>query len=226
VIGPRPGKAARFERPGPDGGQRRRPPKRRRLPASTPRSVDDASHPAAVLEHAFPKVTRAWRVQPLRDVPWWRVCQTDPVTGARERDPSGPGRAEAVVGGDRAATARFVILGDCRRSGGALAWFASQPAWGPHDPRAWNARGVERARPRAWFVGSPTLPWHAVAGPEGRQVVTDRPGHATKVTPTCTDRLGGLRLRRWESEVEGEPGDAPPSPEGIQRPLPKLAAVA
>ena len=226
VIGPLHWKAALFERPGPYRGKGRRPKKGPRLPTPKAMIEDEVSYPAAVLEIAFPKVTRTLRVQVLRDVLWYRGCKTDPVTVVLVRDPLGQWRDEALVCTDPTATAPFVILGYCRRWSVELAFFDSKQHLGLHDPRAWSERSVERAHPMAWFVGSLTILWYAVEGHEGSHVVKDRPWYATKVTPTFTDMLGALRLQMWESEVYGEPGEEPPSPECIQRLLHKLAAVA
>ena len=107
-----------------------------------------------------------------------------------------------------------------------LAFFDSKQHLGPLDPRVWAERGVERAHPMAWFIGSLTILWYCIKGHEGSHVVKDRPWYTAKVTPTFTDMLGALRLQMWEYEVYGESDEEPLSPECIRNLLHKLAAVA
>jgi hypothetical protein len=226
VIGPLHWKAALFERPGPYGGQGRRPKKGRRLPTPKAMIEDEAAYPAEVVEVAFPKGPRALRVQVIRDVLWYRGCRDEPVVVVLVRDPAGQWRDEALVATDPSASAAFVITGYCRRWSVELAFFDSKQFLGLHDPRVWSARGVERAHPMAWFVGSLTILWYCLKGHEGRHVVRERPWYRDKVTPTFTDMLGALRSQMWEYKVFGESGEELPSPECIEGLLQKLAAVA
>jgi hypothetical protein len=179
-----------------------------------------------VIEVAFPKRTRELRVQVIRDVLWYRGSKTEPVMVVLVRDPLGQWRDEALVSTDPTVSAPYVITGYCRRWCVELASFDSKQHLGLHDPRVWSERSVERAHPRAWFIGSLTIPWYCLKGHEGSHVVKDRPWYAAKVTPTFTDMLGALRLQMWEYEVYGESGEEPPSPECIESLLYKLAAVA
>jgi hypothetical protein len=121
------------------------------------------------------------------------------------RDPLGQWRDEALVATDATASAAFVITGYCRRWSVGLAFFDSQQFLGLHDPRVRSARGVERAHPMAWLVGSLTVLWYRRKGHEGSHVERDRPWSTAKVTPTFTDMLGALRLQMWEYEVSDRP---------------------
>src|SRR5262249_53523056 len=76
VIGPLPGKAARYEPPAPYGGKGRRPKKGPRLPAPKAMLEDTAAYPAEDLELVFPKATRMLRVQVVRDILWYRGSKT------------------------------------------------------------------------------------------------------------------------------------------------------
>src|SRR5262249_23588338 len=105
VIGPLHWKAALFERPGPYGGKGRPPKRGRRPPPPRARMGAGAASPAAVLEVAFPKATRALRVQVIRDVLWYRGSKDEPVTVVLVRDPAGQWRDEALVATDSTATA-------------------------------------------------------------------------------------------------------------------------
>ena len=157
---------------------------------------------------------------------WYRGSKTEPVMVVLVRDPLGAWRDEALVATDPTASAEFVILGYCRRWCVELAFFDSKQFLGLHDPRVWSARGVERAHPMAWFVGSLTIVWYCVRGHQGSHVERDRPWYTRKVTPTFTDMLGALRLQMWEYAVYGESGEEPPPPECIRSLLHKLSAVA
>ena len=171
-------------------------------------------------------MTRALRVQVVRGVLWYRGSKTEPVLVVLVRDPLGQWRDEALVATDPTASARFVILGYCRRWCVELAFFDSKQFLGLHDPQVWSARSVERAHPRAWFVGSLVDLWHGLAGHEGSYVVRHRPWFKTKVTPTFGAMLGALRLQMWEHEVFGESGEKVPSPKSVRDLLHKLSAVA
>ncbi len=226
VIGPLHWKAGLYEPPGPYGGRGRRPKKGPRLPAPKAMIEDTAAYPAEALEVAFPKLTRTLRVQVIRDVLWYRGSQTEPVMVVLVRDPLGQWRDEALVATDPGASASFVILGYSRRWCVELAFFDSKQFLGLHDPRVRSERGVERAHPMAWFIGSLTVLWYCLVGHEGPHVERDRPWYTTKVTPTFTDMLGALRLPMWEYEVFGESEEGLPSPECLRRLLHTLAAVA
>jgi hypothetical protein len=78
----------------------------------------------------------------------------------------------------------------------------------------------------AWFVGTLTILWYAIAGHAGAQVHRDRDWYRHKVTPTFTDMLGALRLQMWQYEVFGPSATESPSPEVIETLLHKMAAVA
>jgi hypothetical protein len=172
----------------------------------TPKALieDTARYPAELMEIAFPKVTRELRVQVIRDVLWYRGCQTEPVMVVLVRDPAGQWRDEALVATDPTVSAAFVILGYCRRWSVELAFFDSKQHLGLHDPQVWSERSVERAHPMAWFVGSLVVLWYSVAGHQGSHVERERPWYKQKVTPTFTDMLGALRLQMWEYEVFGD----------------------
>jgi hypothetical protein len=197
-----------------------------RLPNPKAMIEDTAAYPAELVTIAFPKQERELRVQVVRDVLWYRGAKTEPVTVVLVRDPSGQWRDEALMATDPAASAAFVITGYCRRWSVELAFFDSKQFLGLHDPQVRSARGVERAHPMAWFVGTLTVLWYCLGGHRGSQVVRDRPWYTKKVTPTFTDMLGALRLQMWEHEVFGESGEEAPSPELIATLLHRLAAVA
>jgi DDE superfamily endonuclease len=228
VIGPLPWKAALYQRPAPRRpGQKGAPRKKgARLPCPRAMIEDPTSYPAEFVEVAFPKQTRKRRVQVVRDVLWYRGSKTEPVLVVLVRDPAGAWRDEALMATDPTATAEFVILGYCRRWCVELAFFDSQQFLGRHDPQVRSARSVERAHPMAWFVGSLVVLWYCREGHRGPHVRRERPWYQDKVTPTFTDMLGALRLQRWQYEVFGESGAESPSPEGIERLLHKLSAVA
>jgi hypothetical protein len=80
VIGPLPGKAAPYERPAPPvAGQKGRPRKEGdRWPTPRARIEDVTTSPAELQTVAFPQTTRDLRLQVLRDVLWYRGCQTEP----------------------------------------------------------------------------------------------------------------------------------------------------
>lgn len=227
VIGPLHWKAALYDRPAPpQPGQRgRRPKKGRRLPTPKAMIEDTATYPAALLQLAFPKVTRTLRVQVVRDVLWYRGSKTDPVAVVLVRDPAGEWRDEALVTTDPTAAAEFVILGYCRRWCVELAFFDSKQYLGLHDPQVRNERSVERAHPMAWFVGSLTVLWYSVYGHQGSHVERERPWYDHKITPTFTDMLGALRLQMWEYRVFGECGVEPPSRKLVEKLLHTLSAV-
>jgi hypothetical protein len=227
VIGPLHWKAALYRRPDPprQGQRGRRRKKGDRLPTPKALIEDTARYPAELMEIAFPKVTRELRVQVIRDVLWYRGCQTEPVMVVLVRDPAGQWRDEALVATDPTVSAAFVILGYCRRWSVELAFFDSKQHLGLHDPQVWSERSVERAHPMAWFVGSLVVLWYSVAGHQGSHVERERPWYKQKVTPTFTDMLGALRLQMWEYEVFGESGVEAPSPECIRKLLHRLSAV-
>jgi hypothetical protein len=227
-IGPLHGKAALSERPAPRRPQQKGASRKKgdRLPNPKALIEDTATYPAELVTITFPKQTRQLRVQVIRDVLWYRGCKTDPVAVVLVRDPAGQWRDEALVVTDPTVPAEFVILGYCRRWSGELAFFDSKQYLGLHDPRVRSERGVERAHPMAWFVGSLTILWYCLKGHEGSHVVKDRPWYTAKVTPTFTDMLGALRLQMWEYEVFGESGEETPSPECIESLLHKMSAVA
>ncbi len=84
-------------------------------------------------------------MQVIRDILWYRGSKTEPVMVVLVRDPLGQWRDEALVATDPTATARFVILGYCRRWCVELAFFDSKQQLGLHDPRcgacgAWSER--------------------------------------------------------------------------------------
>jgi hypothetical protein len=228
VIGPLHWKAALYAPPAPprEGQRGRRRKKGERLPNPKAMIEDTATYPAEVVAIAFPKVTRALRVQVIRDILWYRGCKSEPVMVVLVRDPLGQWRDEALVATDPNASAAFVILGYCRRWSVELCFFDSKQFLGLHDPQVWSARSVERAHPMAWFVGSLVVLWYCVAGHEGSHVVRHRPWYRKKVTPTFSDMLGALRLQMWEHEVFGESGERVPSPESVRDLLHRLAAVA
>jgi hypothetical protein len=228
VIGPLHWEAAPYglpapRRPGQKGASRK---KGDRLPNPKAMIEDTATYPAEVPEITFPKPARKLRVQVIRDVLWYRGSKTEPVMVVLVRDPPGRWRDEALVATDPTASAPFVILGYCRRWSVELAFFDSERHLGPHDPRVWAERGVERAHPMAWFIGSLTILWYCIKGHEGPHVVEDRPWYTAKVTPTFTDMLGALRLQMGEYEVYGESDEGPPPPECFRNLLHKLADVA
>src|SRR5262249_2693869 len=105
VIGPLHWKAALYERPGPYGGNGRPPQKGRRRRAPKAMIEDEAAYPAEVLEVAFPKATRALRVQVIHDVLWYRGSKDEPVTVVLVRDPAGEWRDEALVATDPTVSA-------------------------------------------------------------------------------------------------------------------------
>src|SRR5512135_3757861 len=77
LIGPLPWRAALYTRPEPPcEGQRGRPRKKGdRLPKPQTMIEDTAIYPAETMTIGFPKVTRALRVQVVRDVLWYRGCK-------------------------------------------------------------------------------------------------------------------------------------------------------
>jgi hypothetical protein len=228
VIGPLPWKAALYDRPAPPvEGQKGRPRKKGdRLPAPKAMIEDVASYPAEVQTVVFPQATRDLRLQVIRDVLWYRGCKTEPVAVLLVRDPSGRWRDEALVATDPTVSAEFILQGYCRRWSVELCFFDSKQYLGLHDPRVWSERGVERAHPMAWFVGTLTILWYAIEGHAGAHVHRDRDWYRHKVTPTFTDMLGALRLQMWQYEVFGPSGTEAPSPEVIENLLHKMAAVA
>ncbi|HMB04940.1 MAG TPA: transposase [Isosphaeraceae bacterium] len=228
VIGPLHWKAALYSLPDPprEGQRGRRRREGKRLPTPKAMIEDTMTYPAELTAIAFPKVTRELRVQVIREVLWYRGSKTHPVVVVLVRDPLGQWRDEALVTTDPTASAAFVIQGYCRRWCVELAFFDSKQFLGRHDPRVRSERGVERAHPMAWFVGSLTILWYSLKGHEGSHVVRERPWYKKKVAPTFTDMLGALRLQMWESEVFGKSGEDGPSTECIERLLHRLAAVA
>jgi hypothetical protein len=228
MIGPLNWKAALYELPPPRRPKQRGASRKKgeRLPAPRAMIEDTVTYPAEVQTIAFPKVSRDLRIQVIRNVLWYRGCQTAPVVVVLVRDPLGQWRDEALVATDPTVSAEFVIQGYCRRWSMELAFFDSKQYLGLHDPRVWSERSVERAHPMAWFVGSLTILWYCLKGHEGPHVARERPWYRDKVTPTFTDMLGALRLQMWEYEVFGEAGDEAPSPECIRDLLHRMSAVA
>jgi hypothetical protein len=228
VIGPLPWKAALYSVPPPRLPRQRGASRKKgdRLPCPRAMIEDDTIYPAEVQTVVFPQTTRQLRIQVIRHVLWYRGCKTDPVVVVLVRDPLGQWRDEALVATDPSVSAAFVIQGYCRRWSVELAFFDSKQYLGLHDPRVWSERCVERAHPMAWFVGTLTILWYAIAGHAGSHVHRDRDWYRHKVTPTFTDMLGALRLQMWEYEVFGPSGTETPSPEVIETLLHKMAAVA
>jgi hypothetical protein len=228
VIGPLHWKAALYGLPAPRAPKQRGATRKKgdRLPSPKAMIEDTAAYPAELVKVAFPKRERELRVQVVRDVLWYRGAKSEPVAVVLVRDPSGEWRDEVLVATDPAASAAFVIAGYCRRWSVELAFFDSKQYLGLHDPRVWSGRGVERAHPMAWFVGTLTVLWYALEGHRGSQVARERPWYSKKITPTFTDMLDALRLQMWESEVLGESGEEAPSPELITTLLHRIAAVA
>jgi hypothetical protein len=229
MVGPLTWTAALYALPEPPPAGRKggRPRKKgKRLPRPQEMIEDTATYPAEVRTIEFPKGRRDLRLQVVRDILWYRGCQTEPVVVVLIRDPLGQWRDEALVATDPRVSAEFLITGYCRRWSVELAFFDSKQYLGLHDPRVWSEKSVERAHPMAWFVESLTILWYCLKGHEGSQVHRDRPWYRAKVSPTFTDMLGALRLQMWESEVFGERGDQAPSPECIRMLLNTLSAVA
>ncbi|HMB06613.1 MAG TPA: transposase, partial [Isosphaeraceae bacterium] len=162
----------------------------------------------------------------VRDILGSTGCGDDPVMVVLVRDPLGQWRDEALVATDPSVSAAFVIQGDCRRWRIEPAFFDSKPYLGLHDPRLWSERSVERAHPRAWFVGTLTVLWYAAGGHAGAQVERDRPWYAHRVVPTFSEMLGALRLQMWQYHVSGPSGAEVPSPECVEMLLLTLSAVA
>jgi DDE superfamily endonuclease len=228
VIGPLPWKAALYDvppprRPGQRGASRK---KGDRLPNPKAMIEDVATYPAEVRTVVFPQAERGLRIQVIRHVLWYRGSKTEPVMVVLVRDPLGQWRDEALVATDPTVSAEFVLQGYCRRWSVELAFFDSKQYLGLHDPRVWSERSVERAHPMAWFVGTLTILWYAIAGHGGSHVHRDRSWYAHKVTPTFTDMLGALRLQMWQCEIYGPSGTEAPSPAVVERLLHKMAAVA
>jgi hypothetical protein len=159
VIGPLHWKAALYERPAPPvAGQKGRPrTKGDRLPTPKAMIEDVTTYPAELQTVIFPQTTRELRLQVIRDVLWYRGCQTEPVVVLLVRDPLGQWRDEALVATDPSVSAAFILQGYCRRWSVELTFFDSKQYLGLHDPRVWSERSVERAHPRAWFVGTLTI---------------------------------------------------------------------
>jgi hypothetical protein len=227
VIGPLHWKAALYGLPAPRLPKQKGASRKQGDRLANPGAMieDTATYPAELVTIAFPKQARELRVQVIRDILWYRGRKTEPVMVVLVRDPAGEWRDEAPVATDPSASAAFVILGYCRRWCVELASFDGKRFLGLHDPRVRSERSVERAHPRAWFVGSLTILWYSVRGHEGSHVERDRPWYEDKVTPTFTDMLGALRLQMWEYKVYGESGEETPSPECIRMLLHKLSAV-
>jgi hypothetical protein len=205
VIGPLHWKAALYARPEPpQEGQRGRPRKKGdRLPSPKSMIEDTVSYPAEVLEIAFPKVTRALRVQVIREVLWYRGCKTEPVMVVLVRDPLGQWRDEALVATDPTISAQFAILGYCRRWSVELAFFDSKQHLGLHDPQVWSERSVERAHPMAWFVGSLVVLWYCLKGHEGSHVIRHRPWYKSE----CSHRLkAGASVQRTQVRFRAKLG--------------------
>jgi hypothetical protein len=226
ILGPLRWDAALYERPGPYSKKGRPPVKGKRMPTPKAMIEDVQAYPAHEEEIAFPKLQRRPRIQVVRDVLWYTGCKDKPVVVVLVRDPLGQWRDEALVATDPSVSAAFMIQGYCRRWSIEPAFFDSKQYLGLHDPRVWSERSVERAHPMAWFVGTLTILWYAVAGHAGAQVERERSWYPQKVSPTFSDMLGALRLQMWQHRVFGPSGAEVPSPECIEMLLQTLAAVA
>ncbi len=165
------------------------------------------------------------RIQEVRNISWYRGCKAEPVVAILIPDPLGRWRDEALVATDPTASAEFLIPGYRRRRSVGPAFFDSRQHLGSHDPRVRVERSVERAHPRAWFVGAPTILGDCLVGHQGSHVHRDRPRYCDRPTPTFTDMSGAPRLQMGESGVFGEPGDEGPSPDCIRELLNTLSAV-
>jgi hypothetical protein len=225
-LGPLRWEAALDEELGPDLGPGRPAKKGKRRPTPLARSEDTATYPARLRTIRFPKREPRLRIPVVREVLWDAGGGQSPVLVVLVRDPRGQWRDEVLVASDPKVWATFVIQGSCRRGRLALAFFDSKPYLGRHDPRVWSEGSVERTHPMAWLVGTLRVLWSAVSGPAGAQVRGDRSWYPSQVTPTFSDRLGALRLPRWQHRVSGASGAEVPPPECIEMLLQTLSAVA
>jgi hypothetical protein len=227
ILGPIRWDAALFALPPPRRpGQKGAPRKRgERLPTPRQMLADTEQYPAEVATVAFARERRPLRIQVIRDVLWYHACKSQPVALVLVRDVQGHWRDTALVATDAAVSAAFVIQGYSRRWSIEVAFYESKQYLGLHDPQVRCERSVERAHPMAWFVGSLTILWYAVAGRDGPEVRRERPWYRSKPHPTFTDMLGALRLQQWRRRLLELSGDEPPFPEVLENLIHYVAAV-
>jgi DDE superfamily endonuclease len=209
MVGPLNWTAALYAVPEPPPAGRKggRPRKKgKRLPRPQEMIEDTVTYPAEVRTIEFPKGRRDLRIQVVRNILWYRGCQTEPVVVVLIRDPLGQWRDEALVATDPSVSAEFLITGYCRRWSVEVAFADAKQMLGFQDPQVWSALAVERAAPMAWFVATLVVCWYAEAGQYGRQAQRHRPWYKDKETPTFADMLATCRLQLWQGWLRGESG--------------------